>query len=184
MPDLYQEWTKGAITGIQSQAMPEVSLAVRGVALVSAVQELVQGSGVSVVVADTLSDRAVTVELDRVPLQVALGCLARHVGADIARQGQVYFLGPRRPEDRGALVKVVPRAAATELKQMIQALLGQGGRSQVSADGLVVVSDRVEVLARVSEALDMVASAPYGTWVCQFYSSSCRRMMSGISGLG
>jgi hypothetical protein len=126
-------------------------------------------AGASVVVEESLTSKLVTVELSGVAFEAAIGAVARHVGADVARVGSVYFIGTRRPEDRAVLVRVVPRLGPEELRGAVSVVLGDVGRAQVFPDGLVVVSDKVEVLARVSEVLDAVAAAPFGTWVVQLY---------------
>ncbi|WP_432797752.1 hypothetical protein [Poriferisphaera sp. WC338] len=64
-----------------------------------------------------------------------------------------------------------------ELTQSIQLLLSTNGKAAAFQDGLVVVSDKVQVIDRVSNMLDSVETAPLDTWVMQFYLISYERSL-------
>lgn len=98
-----------------------------------------------------------------------LGVVARRLGANLTYSGNLYYLGELRPEDRGVLVRRAPRLSSEELRHAVEALLSEVGRMVSFVDGLVVVSDRVEVLERVVELLDRLESVPVGSWVVQLH---------------
>ncbi len=124
---------------------------------------------VSVVVDATLDDRLVTVDVVDVPLDDLLGVVARRLNVQVTRTGRLFFIGNLRPEDRGVLVRKVGRIDKEGLRTAVGVLLSQFGQVVSFEDGLVVVSDVVEVLSRVHELLDRIDTAPVGSWVVQLH---------------
>lgn len=67
------------------------------------------------------------------------------------------------------------RLKAAELQTAVKSSLSDWGNVQAYEDGLVVVSDRVEVLGRVGELLDGIEAAPSGGFVVQLFVMSLSR---------
>lgn len=128
-----------------------------------------QRSGVSIILSESLDNRTVTVEVRDQPVSQVLGGVARRAGVQVARVGDLFFLGELRREDRGLLVRRVRRLSADDIRAAVATLQSEHGASAVYSDGLVTIGDRVEVLARLSEMFDQVEAADSPTWVVQLY---------------
>jgi type II secretory pathway component GspD/PulD (secretin) len=83
--------------------------------------------------------------------------------------GNLFYVGELRPEDNGVLVRRVGRLSSDDLRGAIAVLLSEHGKTQVQADGLVIVGDRVEVLQRVDDLLTRIDAAESVCWVVQLY---------------
>lgn len=125
--------------------------------------------GASVVFDDQLDGRRISAEFQNTPLVDVFGLLSRRLGVQVSRVGDAWFVGKLRVEDKGFLVRKVRRLTDQGLNQAVQVLLSEAGRAACFNDGLVVVSDRVEVLQRVSGLLDSIESARADSWVVQLY---------------
>lgn len=95
--------------------------------------------------------------------------VARRLSTQTTRTGNLYFIGELRVEDRGVLVSKVGHVDPTDLKEVSSLLLSQDGRSHVSPSGVIVVGDKVEVLTRVAEALDMIRLIERDVWLLQLH---------------
>lgn len=126
-------------------------------------------SGLSIVASSSLDDERITVEVVNEPVEQVMGTVARRLGAELTRTGNVYFLGTLRPEDRGVLVRRVKRLAKDDLLAAVTVLMSENGRVQAYSDGVVVCADRVEVLQRVTELLDNLEAVEVACWVVQLY---------------
>jgi type II secretory pathway component GspD/PulD (secretin) len=146
-----------------------VSISAQGMQLREFLRYLADRTGVSVVAAEGLDTKEVTLDVTEQPVGQVLSTVARRLGVDLTRTGEVYFLGQLKPEDRGVLVRVVRRMTGEDLQKALDTLRSEHGKGVAFADGVCVVSDTVEVLARVTELLDGVEAAPAVTWVVQLY---------------
>lgn len=111
----------------------------------------------------------VELKLQNATAEELLSAIARQVGAQVTKSGGVYLLGTLRPEDRGAFVKRVRRLSEAQLREVCQQMLSDVGRVSAFKDGLVVVTDTVEVLNRVADLLESVEAAEAVTWVVQMH---------------
>ena len=119
--------------------------------------------------AASLDRMPVDVDFVDVPIPDALQVVGRRVGAQAVKVGSIWYLGTLLQEDRGLLVAKVTRFGGDELKTFVGVMLSDIGKSACSADGVVVVADRVEVLARISAAFDRLETCPSDAWVVQLY---------------
>ena len=103
------------------------------------------------------------------PVDDVLASLSRRLSVQVFRSGRVVCLGDLRPEDKGILVRRVARLKSDELRAAVTACLSDIGNVSCLEDGLVIVSDRVEIIGRVSELLDGIESAPSGGFVVQLF---------------
>lgn len=124
-------------------------------------------AGVSVAIDSSLDSRPVSVDVADVPVGDVLAVVARRLNVQVARTGDLFFVGSLRPEDRGVLVRRVTRLAQGEAEAAIAAILSNDGQARSLPGGLVVVSDRVEVLSRVDDMLNRIEAAPIESWVVQ-----------------
>lgn len=110
-----------------------------------------------------------TVNVTDQPLGHVVNLVARRLGADVKRQGDLFYVGTFKPQDRAILVRRSPRLTVSELNQAIGSMASQGGQSVVTADGLVIVSDRIDVLDQVHTLIDELDRAEVTAWVVQLY---------------
>ena len=137
--------------------------------MVAFARHIADQTGVSIVVEAALDDRPVTVDVEKQPVSDVLGVVARRLGVQVTRTGELFFIGSLRPEDRGVLVRRVARLEVEQLETTVKALLSDQGRVSSTTGGLVVVSDRVEVLSRVTLMLNDIEAAPAESWVVQLH---------------
>ncbi|QDU09461.1 Bacterial type II and III secretion system protein [Gimesia aquarii] len=95
--------------------------------------------------------------------------VARHLGVDVAKNGDVYFLGTLKPEDLGVLVRRVRRLDQEALQRSLEAVLTTNGKVHTLADGIVIASDSVEVLQKVDTVIDAIHSSAAVSWAVQLY---------------
>jgi type II secretory pathway component GspD/PulD (secretin) len=124
---------------------------------------------ISVVCAESIDTKPVTVDIVRQGVDGILSVVARRLGVQVTRTANVYYLGALSPEDRGVLVRRVSRLSGQELIDSISTLLSEHGRVAGYEDGLVIVGDKVEILQRVCELIEGVENAPAESWFVQIY---------------
>ena len=123
----------------------------------------------SVVLADGLETKTVVADFEQVPISQVFELLAKRVGVQVSRIGSVYYLGSPGPDDRGYLVRRVRRIDKESIQAVVQTMVSDGGRSEVTADGLLVVSDQVTVLDRIQKMLSDVESTALPGWCVQLH---------------
>ena len=116
-------------------------------------------ASVSIVAHSSPDAGKVSIEVKDAPVPEVLASIAHSLDRRLTRIGQIYFLGPVKPEDRGSLVRRVRRLNAELLSKITELFRSEHGRAHVIGDGLVVVADRVEVLERLSQTFGRL-SAP------------------------
>ena len=137
--------------------------------LVSFLRWVSDRAGVSVVADSKLDQTPVTLDVINEQISDVLGMVARRMGVQVTRTGNLYYLGTLRPEDRGVLVRRCRRLTSADLSAAVAVLLSENGRAHAYDDGLLVVGDRVEVLQRVHELLDRIESSASVCWCIQLY---------------
>ncbi|HVS70788.1 MAG TPA: hypothetical protein VHQ47_06010 [Phycisphaerae bacterium] len=156
-------------SGAAVSKSPKVTIVAQDMSVGDFMRYIANATGLSVVAEQSLDDKRVTVNVREVPIEDVLQAVARRLGVQLTKAGSVYYLGVLRAEDRGVLVRRVPRLSSDDLKEAVTTLLSEFGRVSAYPDGLVVVGDRVEVIQRVSEMLDRIEMAGAETWVVQLY---------------
>jgi len=111
----------------------------------------------------------VSLEVKEVPFEAVLGGVARRLGQRLTQIGNVWYIGQISPEDRATLVRRVRRLDLAGLKSVLDLFRSEFGRSETFSDGLVVASDRVEILDRISTCLDRIEATESVSWVAQLY---------------
>jgi len=125
--------------------------------------------GASVAWSEGVDKRLVSAEFQSVPLEDVFSSLARRFECEVTRVGNMWYVGTLKAADRAFFVRKMRRLDADGLVRAAQVVMSEAGRIQSFPDGLVVCSDRVEVLQRVSGVFDAVESARSDAWVCQLY---------------
>lgn len=126
-------------------------------------------TGISIVVADNLDERRITLSVVDLPIDDLMTAVARRVGAQVNRMGNLYVIGDLRPEDRALFVTKVGRVLPEDLVALCNTLISDNGRMHVAPDGLLVIADRVEVIAQVASMIAKISASPPDTWCMMFY---------------
>jgi type II secretory pathway component GspD/PulD (secretin) len=126
-------------------------------------------TGISVVCAESIDTRPVTVDIVKQGVDGILSVVARRLGVQVTRTANVYYIGDLRIEDKGVLVRRVSRLTGPEIIESIMTLLSENGRVAGYDDGLVIVGDKVEILQRVAELIEGVENAPSDSWFVQVF---------------
>jgi Flp pilus assembly secretin CpaC len=121
------------------------------------------------VVEQRLDQLPVTIDVIEQDTSSVLASVARRLGVEVTRQGQLYYMGTLRREDRGLLVRRVRRLKSDEITNAVKVLQSDQGATVAFSDGLLVVGDRVDVLRRITQLLDDVEATDNATWVVQLY---------------
>ena len=133
------------------------------------VRWVVDKSGVSIIVDEGVENRKVFAEAREVPIEELLTAVARRLDLSLRKQQGVYIIGQSKPQDRALLVRRVRRLTGEQLTGALKVFGGESGRSVAFADGLVIVGDQVEVLAKIAAMLDEVEATPVPLWVVELH---------------
>lgn len=145
------------------------TFSVSSMPMVAFLRYVAQEAGVTIVCAEDLDKRNVSLEIKGESCESVLGLLGRRVGADVVRSGDVFYLGQLRTEDRALLIRVVRGLDKDQIAGALGVFLSETGRMQVQPDGLVILGDKASVILRVSELLDRLESVGHPCWVVQYY---------------
>jgi len=138
----------------------------------------------SIVCAENLDEKKVTLDVQSETVEAIIDAMARRCGVQVNRTGNLFFVGQLRPEDKAVLVRRVRRLPPEEVRRAISIFTSGGGANaaagavEVYPGGLVVVGDRVEVLRRVDAMLDEVEAVPGVAWVCQLHLVDLSRSLA------
>ncbi len=126
-------------------------------------------SGFGFVAQEGLEEKSISAEIKNASVEEIFDSVSRSVKLNYIKIGNTFFIGDIKKEDRCVLVRKVRSVSSDFLNSSITALLSETGKSSVSPECIVVVSDVPAVLTRVSEVCDKVESSSSGTWILQFY---------------
>jgi len=168
--EIYKNLSKG-LPSRQREEEPQrlLTMSTREMPLLSWLRWLSDKEGISIVCDASLDDKPITIDVVNAPLADVLTSVARRLGVDLTQQGNLYYIGILKPEDRGVLVRKVRRLSAEDLQSAIEVLLSDIGRAKSYTDGLLIVGDRVRVLQRIHSMLDQIEGAESNTWIIQLY---------------
>ena len=125
--------------------------------------------GVSIVCESALDERPISLDVADQEIGDVMSAIARRLGVETNRTGQLFFIGSLRPEDKGVLVTRVGQLSSDEVQQAVNLLLSTQGRAVVVQNGVAVVGDKVAVLALVDEALTKLRDVQRVTWLVQLH---------------
>ena len=155
----------------------KVTLSTNSMPLTEFLRYMADTAGISIVCDQSLDRQVVNINVVDTDVKDVLSAVARRYGVDITEQGNVYYIGALKPQDRALLVRKVKRLSSQEIVKMVQTLNSEVGKVATSSDGLTVVGDRVRVLRNINSMFDQVELAQTNTWVLQMY------LISGNSSL-
>ena len=135
---------------------------------------------VSIVVASELENALVTVDFVEQDISDVVEAVARRSGTDFTRNGDLFFIGSLRPEDRGVFVTSLGHIPPDDFRRVAELLSTETGRTHVTDTGVGVVSDKVSVLARVADAVRQLEAVERSAWLLQFHivETSARQLES------
>jgi type II secretory pathway component GspD/PulD (secretin) len=129
---------------------------------------LADESGRAVILATNLDEQQISGEFTSMSVDDIARAVARRLGASVRISGDTIFIGTAQPEDRAQLVRRVRRLEPEAIRQAL-AMFSDGGKSIVENDGLVIVSDRVEVLEQMAQALTAIEREESAVWIVQLH---------------
>lgn len=147
----------------------KITLSTNSMKMTEFLRYMADNAGISIVCDQSLDGNVVNVNVVDTEVRDVLSAVARRYGVDITEQGNVFYIGTLKPQDRAILVRKVKRLSQDEIMSMVQTLSSEVGRVAASSDGLMVVGDRVRVLQNINSMLTQVEQAQTNTWVLQMY---------------
>jgi type II secretory pathway component GspD/PulD (secretin) len=137
----------------------------------------------TIIISEQLDDRSVSIRAENLPVETLLSGVARRLGVQLSRVGQVLFLGDLRPEDRGILCRRLTRVSADEFQAVLDSVQSTFGSGVLLPGGVAVIADRVEVLQRIESLLIEIETAVSITWCVQLHVISVSDALSHSLGL-
>jgi type II secretory pathway component GspD/PulD (secretin) len=148
---------------------PKIDISVSGIELSVVLRSIADQSKVSVMAQEGLEKLQCYLDVQQQPVDQVLQALARRLGVQLSQQGEIFFLGNLRAEDRGVLVRRATRLSPDDLKRAVSVVLSKDGKVETYPDGVVVVGDVQTVLEKVAQLIDSVEQVPVTTWIMQLY---------------
>ena len=147
----------------------KITLSTKSMRMTDFLRFVADRAGISIVCDESLDGRVVNITVVDTDVRDVLSAVARRYGVDITEQGNVFYIGTLKPQDRAILVRKVKRLSSDEIVSMVETLSSEVGRVAASSDGLMVVGDRVRVLQNINSMLTQVEQAQTNTWVLQMH---------------
>ena len=168
--DYYQQLSVVPLAHAETAASAvRLTFSATAIALPAFLRQLADEGGVSIISHKSLDEALVTLDVRDATVSEVLASVARRLDSRLTRIGNTWFIGPILPEDRGSLVRKVGRLSADQIGKILDSFKSDMGRFSTFSDGVIVVADRVEVLERLTNALDELEKLPANSWVCQLY---------------
>ena len=148
-----------------------ISISVQGLPFSEFVR-LVQdslNSQITIIYQEGLADKIVYLDAVDQPVGSVLSKLARRFQVNAIREGTLWYFGELKPEDRATYTSRVPRLSKEEIQAAVTTMISNQGRVWASNDGLLHVSDSVEILERVQSFVEQLRNQESPTWVVQLY---------------
>lgn len=123
----------------------------------------------SVVIDEKLETRKISLDVTDTPVDQVMAMVAKRIGSELTITGDLYYVGNLDPEDRGLFCGRSTGMRPDDLQSAIQALLSTDGNLFVDQRGVMVVADKIGVINRVHEVIDMVEALDRDVWVCQYH---------------
>lgn len=146
-----------------------ITYSASGINLGSFARAMAEYTRVSVVVATQFQEAVVTMEVRDQPLERVLNVAARQAGTQVSRSGDLYFIGEPRTEDRGTLVRRVGQLSVEDLSGFVNNMVTDVGTVTVGEGGIMVVSDRVEALSKIDQALTDLLEISRDRWLVELH---------------
>jgi hypothetical protein len=174
--EVYQPLADNSEIGFQAELREKkYSFVAEGMPLKYFVRWLADVSGCSVVTSEEMDERTLTANIQEQNLDTILEFVSRRYSMQVIKTGSMYYVGELRSEDKGVLVRKVTKLTEEGLKQVVGNLLSEYGRCSTFPDGLIVVSDKIKVLNKINEMIDLLESTSEGSWCVQLYLISIRK---------
>lgn len=168
---------------LKKSVKSDFSLSVKEMPILELARIISDSYSVGVVVADSLKNSVVTLDLKNSDLQSFFTILSRQLSSDVVFIGNTFFIGDLRDEDRGILIRRVISHDLSTLEKTVKTILSSSGKSAVLNGGIVVISDKDFVITRAIEVLDSLESISVDSWIVQLYFVVLRRDSLAEAGL-
>ncbi|MDP0495006.1 MAG: hypothetical protein Q7Q73_02240 [Verrucomicrobiota bacterium JB024] len=128
-------------------------------------------TGLSVVWAESLDDKLISLSVDQVQPRDVLLVLSRRLGCDLAEYGSLFYLGDPEKTDRTVFVGRIYRAESDEIQSLLNAIKTEQGTITYFDDGSLILVDKIEAVLKLRGLLDSLKEIDSPLWVVQFYIS-------------
>lgn len=98
-----------------------------------------------------------------------LNTIARRHNMNIVELSNSYFIGKLKQADRVTYMKKVLGYRKKSIKGIVDIMLSQNGKCYVTKDGILVVSDKTQVIKRIDNVITRINDVDKNTWVCQLF---------------
>ena len=126
-------------------------------------------TGMGVVYDYDVSELKITAEFKDATYKNIISTISKRLKLDLVTIGNTYFIGKIEKEDRGVLLRKVKGFDKDQLTSALDSIISDDGKTVVYTTGLVVVSDKEQVLNRINVFLNQLESFQQTCWVCQIY---------------
>lgn len=150
-------------------AQEKLTYVVEGMSLPLFMRQVSTDADVSIVWSQTLDQSEISLSVEAVDVQHLMKVVARRLGVDLARYGNLYYLGKMEKTDRVSYVTKVSRISRQDVMAVLDSMKSDIGLVTVMADGVLVVADRLEVVAEIERVLFKIESMNVSVWMVQLY---------------
>jgi type II secretory pathway component GspD/PulD (secretin) len=116
-----------------------------------------------------LLTRPVTLDVWDEDARTVAGLIARSLDVELAERDGVWIIGRQQPGDLVVMSRTVRGRSAAEIGEAVRTVTNSSGKIATYPDGLLVVVDSAESVARVATLLDQIEATQRPQWAVQFY---------------
>lgn len=143
----------------------------------------VQTTGNGVVLAESLNNKAISLNLRKSSPTEIIGMAARVLGVNVAKIGQTYYMGETKKTDSAAYVCKISRLQKDDINQIIRPVLSEAGTVASLENGITVITDSPEQIAKAQRTIAEIEAITQDCWVIQLMVVSSSRNMSDLLGI-
>ena len=150
-----------------NDGFPIVSFNVSDSSLDEITRYLAKETGVSFVTQGNRDSSAITLVIDKKPLDVVVELIARRIGSAWTYNDGVFFIGDRERGDDSTLVRRVLGQSRADLESILLTI--QAENVYVSDDGLCIINGEPRTIEKINGILDRIEDQSPNLWAIQIY---------------
>lgn len=133
------------------------------------VSHLSRETGRTIVLDQRLLAQRVALNVWNEDARVVAGLVARSLGVQLVERDGVWIIGAQEPGDLAVMVRTVRGRTGDEIERAARTVINMDGHVAAYPDGLLVVVDSAEAVARCAALLDRMEAARRPQWAVQLY---------------
>lgn len=126
-------------------------------------------TGMGFVFSESLDNKKVTAEFVKASPSDVVEYLSRRFEVNTTFSNSTFYLGPVSDTERSVFVRRVFGYTDKDIKGFVETLSAQSGRAYCSPDGVLVVTDKQNVINRVIDLIENIESVNSPSWALQFF---------------